>query len=75
MVDLAGTENRKGIRKKTNKTPALTARERTPRHISIPESAVRCHPRLADTDACCFLSLLYRFGGFCMYLVMFDPLI
>ena len=36
-----------------------------------------CHlasPRLADTDARCFLSLLYRICGFCKYLVMLIPI-
>ena len=39
MAGLAGTENREGIQK----THPL-ARERKPRHKSIPEIAVQCHP-------------------------------
>ena len=36
-----------------------------------------CHltgQRLADTDAWCFLNLLYRICGLCRYSVMFDPI-
>ena len=43
MADLAGTENRKRTQKKEQKTPP-PARERTPRHRSIPEVAMQCHP-------------------------------
>ena len=43
MADLAGTKNRKGLQK-TNKTPSPHAREKSPRHKSIPEIAVRCYP-------------------------------
>ena len=38
MADLAGTENRKAIQNNPKTSPP-TARERTPRHRSIPEIA------------------------------------
>ena len=43
MAELAGTENRKEKRKNKQKTPT-PARERTPRHRSIPEIAVGAIP-------------------------------
>ena len=43
MADLAGTENRKGIQRKTKNTPP-PPREKTPCHRSIPEIAVRFQP-------------------------------
>ena len=43
MADVTCEENQKGIQKTYKKTP-LPAREKTPRHRSIPEIAVRCHP-------------------------------
>ena len=42
MADPAGTETVKEAKERTKNTPH-PARERTPRHRSIPEIAVRCH--------------------------------
>ena len=61
------------------KTSQLTAEpEEWPKRRRNSEVCIfcMCHPaspRLADTDAWCFLSLLFCNCGFCRYWVMFDP--
>ena len=44
MADVAATENCKGNKKKPTKHPPHPAQDKTLRHRSIPEIAMRCHP-------------------------------
>ena len=71
-------QNRRAVPSPSEDVPATSRSRRMAQELKNSEVGIfyMCHlayQRLVDTVTWCFLSLLYRICGFCIYLVMFDP--